>query len=166
MRAFRRFDWFDQYTDKLLGWMQDRKLGGSSRVLLVMAVPVIAVVLINMLFHDVWFGLPSLAFSILVLFICLGPKDLDGQIDRFLEAWQAGDESTARAAAADLLEGTPPEPLQELQQALVEKTLLAGNDRLLAPIFWFTVFSVMGSGPLGVVLYRLEIGRASCRERV
>lgn len=155
MRAFRRFDWFDQYTDKLLGWTQDRKLGGSSRVLLVMAVPVIAVILINMLFHDVWFGLPSLAFSILVLFICLGPKDLDGQIDRFLEAWQAGDESTARAAAADLLEGTPPESLQELQQALVEKTLLAGNDRLLAPIFWFTVFSVMGSGPLGVVLYRL-----------
>jgi membrane protein required for beta-lactamase induction len=155
MRAYRRFDWFDQYTDKVLGWTQDRKLSGPVTVLLVMAMPVIAVVLINILFHDALFGLLTLAFSVLVLFICLGPKDLDSQIDKFLEAWQDEDESTAREAAEELLEGAPPESLHALQQALVEKILLAANDRLLAPIFWFTVFSVMGSGPLGVVLYRL-----------
>jgi len=120
-----------------------------------MAVPVVAVVLINILLYDVLFGLLSLVFSIFVLFICLGPKDLDGQIDTFLEAWKDENEAAAREVAEELLESPPPESLNALQQGMVEKILLAANDRLLAPIFWFTVFSVMGSGPLGVVLYRL-----------
>jgi membrane protein required for beta-lactamase induction len=155
MRAYRRFDWFDNYTDKVLTWTQGHKLSGSVMVLLVMAMPVIAVILVNVILYDVLFGLLSLVFSVFVLFICLGPKDLDGQVDNFLEAWKDENEDAAREAAEDLLESTPPESLNALQQALVEKTLLAANDRLLAPIFWFTVFSVMGSGPLGVVLYRL-----------
>lgn len=155
MRAYRRFDWFERYTDKVLFWTQEYHLSGSVLVLLVMALPVVAVILVNIIFYEVLFGLLSLAFSVLVLFICLGPKDLDGQIDSFLEAWKDEDEVAAREAAGDLLEATPPEALNALQQGLVEKILLAANDRLLAPIFWFTVFSVMGSGPLGVVLYRL-----------
>ncbi|WP_126456311.1 regulatory signaling modulator protein AmpE [Sulfuriflexus mobilis] len=155
LRAYRRFDWFERYTDKLMAWLADYRLGGPLQVLLVMLVPVLAVILINMILHDVLLGLLSLAFSILVLFICLGPKDLDGQIDSFLEAWKQGDEAAARQAAEDLLESTPPEALPDLQQALLEKILLAGHDRLLAPIFWFTVFSVLGAGPLGVVMYRL-----------
>lgn len=155
MRAYRRFDWFDRYTDKVLAWTQEHKLSGPVTVLLVMAMPVIAVILVNIILYDLMFGLLSLLFSVLVLFICLGPKDLDGQIDSFLEAWRDEDEATAREAAEELLEGTPPDSLHALQQGLVEKILLAAHDRLLAPIFWFTVFSVMGSGPLGVVLYRL-----------
>jgi AmpE protein len=155
MRAYRRFDWFDNYTDKVLAWTQKQKLGGPVTVLLVMALPVIAVILVNVILYEVLFGLLSLAFSVFVLFICLGPKDLDGQIDNFLEAWKNENEDAAREAAEDLLETTPPESLNDLQQGLVEKILLAANDRLLAPIFWFAVFSVMGSGPLGVVLYRL-----------
>ena len=155
MRAYRRFDWFEHYTDKVLSWTQGYKLSGPVTVLLVMAVPVVAVVLINILLYDVLFGLLSLVFSIFVLFICLGPKDLDGQIDTFLEAWKDENEAAAREVAEELLESPPPESLNALQQGMVEKILLAANDRLLAPIFWFTVFSVMGSGPLGVVLYRL-----------
>lgn len=155
MRAYRRFDWFERYTDKVLIWTQEYKLSGPVTVLLVMAMPVVAVILINVLLYDVLFGLLSLVFSILILFICLGPKDLDGQIDAFLDAWKDEDEVAAREAAEDLLESSPPESLDALQQVMVEKILLAANDRLLAPIFWFTVLSVMGSGPLGVVLYRL-----------
>lgn len=155
MRAYRRFDWFENYTDKVLIWAQERKLSGPVTVLLVMAVPVIAVILINIIFYDALLGLLSLAFSVFVLFICLGPNDLDSQIDNFLEAWKDENEALAHDAAEELLETTPPDSLNSLQQRLVEKILLAANDRLLAPIFWFTLFSVMGSGPLGVVLYRL-----------
>ena len=155
MRAYRRFDWFENYTDKVLIWAKERKLSGTVSVLLVMAVPVSVVILVNVALHDVLLGLLSLVFSVFVLFICLGPKDLDTQIDNFLGAWKDENEALAHDAAEDLLETTPPESLNALQQSLVENILLAANDRLLAPIFWFTVFSVMGSGPLGVVLYRL-----------
>lgn len=155
MRDYRRFDWFDRYTDKVLSWIKDYKLSGPVSVLLVMLMPVVAVIILNIIFHDALLGLLSLAFSVVVLFICLGPKDLDSQIDTFLEAWKDENEDASREAAEDILEGAPPESLKSLQQEMVEKILLASNDRLLAPIFWFTVFSVMGSGPLGVVLYRL-----------
>ena len=155
MRAYRRFDWFENYTDKVVLWAQEKQLSGPTSVLLVMAAPVVAVIVLNVIFYDALFGLASLAFSVLVLFICLGPKDLDRQIDNFLEAWKDENEALAHDAAEELLESTPSKSLNGLQQSLVEKILLASNDRLLAPIFWFTVFSVMGSGPLGVVLYRL-----------
>jgi len=155
LRDYRQFGWFDSYTDKVLAWSSDRGWRGPGAVSLIMAGPVLAVILLNALFDDVLLGLLSLVFSTVVLFLCLGPRDLEQQIERFLAAWEQEDEDEARAAAEDILGETPPEALSELQQSMLERVLLAATQSMLAPIFCFTLFAMLGAGPLGAVLYRL-----------
>jgi len=155
LRDYRQFGWFDNYTDKLLAWSMARGWRGPGAVVLIMAGPVLAVIVLNAMFDDVLLGLLSLAFSTVVLFLCLGPQDLEQQVERFLAAWEQEDEDEARAAAEDILGEKPPEALSELHQQLLERVLLASTERLLAPIFCFTLFAMLGAGPLGVVLYRL-----------
>lgn len=174
LRKYRRFGWFHAYADRAVKWCTTRKLKGPATILIVMLGPILAVMLINVAFHDALLGLLTLLFSVVVLFMCFGPEDLDNQVDDFLQAWERQDEDAAREAAAVILGKAPPESRAGLQQALVERILLESNERLLAPLFWFTVFSVLGSGPLGAVLYRLacvlrtkyvdnELGAASKR---
>jgi len=153
---YRQFTWFDTLTDRIKKWCDKRSWQGPTVILLILAVPLLAVILINSLLDGVMLGLLSLLFSTAVLFLCLGPQDLDKQVQDFLTAWDDEDEETARAAAKELLGETPPESLSELQQQLMERILITANERILSPIIWFTVFAMLGSGPLGAVLYRLS----------
>ena len=153
LREYRQFDWFDAYTDKIRTWADTRHWHGPVVVLLIMLGPILAVVLLNNLLDEALLGLLSLLYSTAVLFVCLGPNDIEQQIDKFLVAWDNEDEEEARAAAKELLDEAPPEALGELQQQLVERILIIGSAQILSPIIWFTVFALLGSGPLGVVLY-------------
>jgi len=156
LREFRKFGWFDEYTDKVLAWSRDRGWQGPGIVLVILAGPLLAVVIINALFDDALLGLLALAFNTLVLFLCLGPKDLEQQVEQFFAAWELEDDEKAREAAEDILGEKPPEALSELQSTMTEKLLLESTERLLAPIFCFTLFAMLGAGPFGVVLYRLS----------
>ena len=155
LREYRQFGWFDRYTDKVKKWCDDRGWQGPTVVLLVIAGPILAVILVNTILDGVLLGLLSLLFTTAVLFFCLGPQDTEQQVEGFLTAWDSEDEDEAKAAAKELLGETPPEALSELQQQLVERILIVGSERILSPLIWFTVFAMLGSGPLGVVIYRL-----------
>ena len=155
-QEYRQFTWFDTLTDRIKKWCDERQWQGPTVISLILVGPLLAVVLINSLLDGVMLGLLSLLFSTAVLFLCLGPQDLDKQVETFLTAWDDEDEETARAAAKELLGETPPESLGELQQQLIERILVAASERVLSPIIWFTVFAMLGSGPLGAVLYRLS----------
>jgi len=156
LRRFRRFEWFDAYTDHVKDFCGQRNWLGPLAVVLVMLGPVLVIAIINAIFFEVWLGLFSLAFSTAVLYLCLGPKDIEQQVETFLDAWSNEDEPTARAAAEEILGEAPPEKLSELQQDMVEQILLQANERVLTPIFWFAVFNALGGGPLGAVLYRFS----------
>ena len=155
-QEYRQFTWFDKLTDRIKKWCDDRTWSGPTVVLLILLGPLVAVVIVNSILDGVLLGLLSLIFSTIVLFLCLGPKDLDKQAQDFLTAWDNEDEEAARAAAKELLGETPPESLVELQQQLIERILILAGERILSPIIWFTTFAMLGSGPLGVVLYRLS----------
>lgn len=155
LRDYRQFSWFDQYTDKIKKWTDERNWQGPVVVLLIMAVPVLTVVVINNLLQSTILGILSLAFSTTVLFFCLGPQDIEQQLERFLNNWDNEDEEEAKNAAKEILNETPPQALSELQQSLVERVLVVASEQILSPIIWFTVFALLGSGPLGVVIYRI-----------
>jgi len=155
-QEFRQFAWLDTLIERVKKWCDGRAWGGPATVLLILSGPVAAIIFVNSLLDGVMLGLLSLLFNSIVLFLCLGPQDLDKQVQDFLTAWDNEDEETARAAASELLGETPPESLIELQQQLMERILLAAGERLLSPIIWFTTFAMLGSGPLGVVIYRLS----------
>jgi len=156
LRDYRQFDWFDKYTDKIKKWTDARTWQGPVVVLLIIAGPILAVIIINNLLEGFMLGLLSLLFSTAVLFLCLGPQDIEKQTESFLTAWDSEEEADAKVAAKEILGETPPEALSELQKSLVERVIIVGNEQILSPIIWFTVFALLGSGPLGVVLYRVS----------
>ena len=155
-QKYRQFTWFDSLTDRIKKGCDERQWQGPVVILLVLAGPLLAVIIINALFDGLLLGFLSLIFSTAVLFLCFGPQDLDKQVEAFLTAWDNEDEEAAREAAKELLGETAPESLDELQQQLMQKTLVAASERILSPIIWFTTFAMLGSGPLGAVLYRLS----------
>jgi len=155
-QEYRQFAWFDRLTDRIKKGCDERQWQGHVVTLLVLAGPLLAVIIVNAILDDLLLGFLSLIFSTVVLFLCLGPKDLDKQVESFLTAWDNEDEEAAREAAKELLGETPPESLDELHQQLMQHILVAASERILSPIIWFTVFAMLGSGPLGVVLYRLS----------
>jgi len=156
LRDYRQFDWFDKYTDKIKKWADARAWQGPVVVLLIIAAPILAVILINSLLNGLMLGLLSLLFSTVVLFLCLGPQDIEKQTKTFLTAWDSEEEEDAKVAAKEILGETPPQALSELQKQLVERVLIVGSEQMLFPIIWFTVFALLGSGPLGVVFYRIS----------
>lgn len=154
---WRRFGWFDRYS----AWLRERFghrafMSGPAGVLLVLAGPVLVVVLAVLLLHGAWLGLLELAFGVVVLLYALGPRDLDDEVQGYVEAGAMNDAERQRHHAAALLDGEVPEDDVERTRSLAQGVFVQANARLFAVLFWFVVL-----GPVGAALYRL--GALACR---
>lgn len=94
---------------------------------------------------------PAIGFvyGVLILMLCLGPRNLTLQVSSYLRARASGDRKRARAIAELLLEREPPADLARAGEAMAEAVLARAGDYLFCVVFWFAVL-----GPLGAVLYR------------
>lgn len=92
----------------------------------------------------------AFAYGILVLLLCLGPRDLITQVSTYLKARAAGDKTLAAQAVRLLLGRDSRESPAKLGRQLAEATLEHAADRLFGVIFWFAFL-----GPLGAVLFRV-----------
>lgn len=106
---------------------------------------VLGLALLQWLFHDRLFGLPSLLLGIATLVICWGPRDLDRDVEAVIDA----DDATARHTAVAQLQSAGGS-LHEDVSSLVEATVLNALRRWFAVLFWFLLL-----GPVGALLYRL-----------
>ena len=88
----------------------------------------------------------SLAYSALVLLLCLGPRDLADDIHELLRARAAGDSETVRHLARALQRGPTPDPSH---RSLIGAMFIQSHERLFGVLLWFFVL-----GPLGAVAYR------------
>lgn len=148
---FRSLDWFHDYARRvqgLLGGIGDGPIG----VILILALPLLLISLIVSTFSGVMLGLISILFGVLVLVFCLGPKDLELQVQSYIEAGIMEDEARILRISAELL-GTDelPAGAAERDRAVAEAVFVQANRRLFGVLFWFIAF-----GPLGAVLYRLS----------
>lgn len=141
--------WFPRYAGWLHGRLND--LGWDSRILVLLHVlwPVLAVGLLNEWLSDEMFGLVGFVFATLVLIYCLGPRDLDTQVEDYLAAAAAGDDAGARAIAAELITREPPGG-EAQHRAVADAVLVQAGRRVFAVLFWFAVL-----GPVGAMLYRV-----------
>lgn len=89
------------------------------------------------------------AFGVLVLVVCLGPRNLTVEGSGYLKARASGDDKLAREIATALLEAEPPADLAANSEVVAAAILERAGDYLFCVIFWFAVL-----GPLGAVLYR------------
>ena len=146
----RRFDWLRGYNQWLDGVLHIGSLGawGSFAVILL---PLLMVAwLLTGIFENALFGLFELVFNVAVVFFCLGPADLDKQVDRYIDAIEVGDEAQRTAAARGLLGQSPAEVLGEQLRQVCGAIFSEANGRIYAVLFWFALF-----GPLAAVAYRV-----------
>ncbi len=151
LEEMRRFGWFDVLLTRI---RRQPWADGSAGVAAVLLVPVVAVLLLGALFNALGWPLFFL-FAVLVLLYSFGPRDLEAEVEAFLDARERGDEESAFLHAGDLLGSAQVESSRKLTRAMLETMLVEANERFLGVIFWFILL-----GPVGALLYRL-----SCRLR-
>lgn len=128
-----------------------RQLGDSAfwrsglGLALVLLPPVLLVALLDRLLNTHMHGLLDFGFSVVVLFLCWGPRDFDGDARTAAKAQTADDRSEALAAL-----GGNPAGLSARSADLVDAVFSAALVRNFAPLFWFIVF-----GPAAALGYRM-----------
>ncbi len=150
--------WFEHlrlhrwYETPLARWAQAARTTGAPAQILAALVPVFVLAFVV---GAIGIGLGRLnaffafIYGVLVLVLCLGPRNLTLEASAYLRARAAGDSARARAIAEMLLEREPPADLSTAGEQVAEAVLARAGDYLFCVIFWFALL-----GPFGAVLYR------------
>lgn len=147
---YRQPEWFLRYTlwSQQLPWSE--WIGQSvAGVILILAPLLLAVGILQAMLNDILGGAPELVFATLVLFFCLGPRDLRRQVQAFIDAWDAGDEENAKAIASEFINAQSLQTASSYGHAVASGILKQAYLRTFSVILWFIIL-----GPLGAVLYR------------
>ena len=150
LQAYRSDKWIANYCRILSDrWNLDRY--GLWPMLGFRVIPVVLLIsLINAVFSSDPPNLLTLAFYIVVVYLCLGSRNLDRDIDAYLEAFSESDhERATQAAKAMLGEDVVSEPEAQIKQVAGGIFVLA-NRNFYTVIFWMVV-----GGPIILVAYRL-----------
>ena len=103
-----------------------------------------------------WSLLLALAFDVAVLYLTLGFRLFSHYYTDIRVALERGDEFEARRLLAEWRHLDASElPRTELLRHVIEHALLAAHRHVFGVFFWFVLFSSLGLGPLGAVLYRM-----------
>jgi len=150
LEKLRNFDWFDDYSRWLLKTLPGLSSQNLSSILILLLPIMLSVMLLQMWFEGSLLGLIDLLFGLVIFAFCLGPKDLNRQINRYLEARENGNVEAAGSEASAIMQKDPPaDPDQQIVEVM-RAILHESNDRFFAVIFWFVLL-----GPFGALLYRL-----------
>ena len=150
LRRFRRFEWVTTFTtqcnDKLSflpGW------NGATGFLFILGIPLVAIYLVNSLLYGLLGQMGSFLFSIAILIYTFGPRDLDVDVRRVIQA----DDDEQQKKALETLLGVPvPEQEHECQTTAIDAVFNKAMKRWFGIIFWFAVLGIYGA-----LLYRLAV---------
>ena len=152
----REARWLDGYFDRGLRLLRGG-IPSQLGAILIVLVPVIPVAAFAIVFRDVLYGLPYLAFAVLMLMFSLGPRDLEDEVEEYIEALHAGDTQRADRIAKELLETDAPPESRKRKMAIEEAIFIQSNNRLFGVLLWFMLL-----GPAGAWLFRVS---DMCRRR-
>ena len=152
MSDFRRPALWLRYADGFDAVLRRLGLGYAGlRLLLVLLVPVLLVGWLSDVLDSVLLGLLWIVFSVGAVLVCLGPDDLEEDVNAYTEAVAMDDLSKQwRIAARFLGAAQVPDDPRERARAVAEAAFAESNNRIFAVVFWFALL-----GPTGAVLYRL-----------
>jgi AmpE protein len=141
--------WFRAYFESLQFFAHSQGFWRAGiGVLVVVLAPTVVTLFVGHLLDHIWNAL-GFAFSLLLLLLTLGPRDLHTQVEDYIAATQSGDAQRAEAIARELLGSEPPADAGARSEALTHRVLAEANDRLFGIFFWFALL-----GPAGAVLFR------------
>ena len=146
----RTFAWFERLVDRIQGKGREHPGSGALGVVAALALPLVALIIVQYVLVKI-LVLFGFVFAVAVLLYSLGPRDLDGDVHRFLNAWEQGDDAKARDYAQRIYPATAGSfDAGSLGRSVVEGILVAAHERWFGVIFWFVIL-----GPLGALWYRL-----------
>lgn len=147
----REFRWLDPVFDWIYMRVADlSRVRGLALMALLAALIILPVALISWLLRDALLQVPYFAFSVLVLLFCLGPRDLQHEINDYCDAVVGDDEEAIDRLARELLEADPPQDRDQRSQRIQDATFLQANNRIFGVVFWFLVL-----GPTGAWIFRV-----------
>ena len=118
-------------------------------------VPALLIALIH-LFIARFSLLLALAWSVGILYLTLGFRQFSHYFTDIRDALDRGDEAQARRLLTEWRHLDASElPRTELLRHVIEHSLLAAHRHVFGVFFCFVVFSALGLGPAGAVLYRM-----------
>lgn len=154
----RELRWFDRYYDYGLHYANRcRGWAVHAAIVVLVALPAIPVLLVSVALRgedaylqvtEISWDLPYLLFAVLVVFLCLGPRDLGNEVDEYCRALDAGDEPAARRVLVELAETEHSDPGDT--EIVEEAVFIQATNRIFGVVFWFVVL-----GPVGAWLYRI-----------
>ena len=99
----------------------------------------------------------AVVWNIVVLYITLGFRQFSHHFTEIRDALEAGDEERARELLASWQQVEASGlPKREIVRQVVEYSVIAAHRHVFGVLAWFSVFSALGLGPAGAVLYRLS----------
>jgi AmpE protein len=148
----RELRWFDRYYDQALKLVSGRPRWlvyvGLTVTLALPALPVLFVSLALQSEAILW-DVAYLSFAVLIVFFCLGPRDLASEVDEFCEAKERGDSEGAGRVLFEMAETHRPRAsdIDVVEDAI----FVQSNNRIFGVIFWFVVL-----GPVGAWIFRVS----------
>ncbi len=150
LKTMRGFNWLADYTRWMTEVLHIDRLASWMAIALLFLPLLIVIWILDGLFDHALFGIFELGFNVLIVFACLGPKDLDQQIDFYIDAVETGSDAEKINAAKKIAgDGVVAELAAQATQ-VSRAIFVEANRRLYAMIFWFLIL-----GPVGAVAYRL-----------
>jgi AmpE protein len=146
LMGLRRYGWFVAWLSVLGKLFHGESVWqGRFGTLIAIGMPIIMVAVIQYFLAGLWYGLPGFIFALIVLLYTWGPRDLDLDVDKVVDATDI--ESRRQAATALFPEGG--EPTLD-GPCLVEAVFRCALWRWFGVLFWFLLL-----GAAGALLYRL-----------
>lgn len=150
-RKWRDLGWYH----KLVALVEQKfgsieALKGPVGVGLMLAVPIIAYLILSSIVGGIH-GIFAFLLTIVILWYCLGPRDLDTEVGAILAAVRGSDEAEANRLAQALTHSEAPLSNELRGRAVVESILTEANERWYGVLFWFALL-----GPLGALLFRFS----------
>lgn len=151
VREWREHAWYSRYVQWLSQHMKSDWLWQTPFGLtLLLGLPLLAAAIIQASLHGGFAEVLGLIWAVVVLILCLGPRDLGEEVNRFIDACHREDTETMARIARSLGAGNGLESEGDCRP-LATAVFIQGHERLLAVLFWFFLL-----GPLGALLYRLS----------
>jgi membrane protein required for beta-lactamase induction len=148
----RELRWFDRYYDLGLVWLKGAPVWAiHAGVLLIVVVPAIPVFVADYLLREpgVLWNPDYLLFAVLIVFLCLGPRDLGNEVDDYCEAFDADDVEAAQRVLVEMSEAEKPRfgDTEAVEHAIFAQAV----NRIFGVVFWFVAL-----GPVGAWLFRVS----------
>jgi len=153
---YRNFSWFNLLRDRVSDFFADKAFFSSwGGIAIILLLPLLTLFIIVNLFDGLMYSVVLWLASIIILFLCLGPKTLENSFQGYFKSiknedyegafLQLNSITTEEDESADIPEK------DELVRSATQKILTESQSRYFGVIVWFILL-----GPLGALFYRLS----------